>query len=106
MKRANEIDLIVHALSPQYVHNSVRQRIEEIMPHCDYYSDEHQALNPPRDHLVYLLRRLYRAGLVRYRDRTDRAALAYKLVNNCYTLMLREALISLGDTPRVTFNRC
>lgn len=105
MKRLNEIDLIAHTLGSDEITKKVSCLIETYTPLADYYSREHAALNSPRDHLVYMLRRLFRACLVHHRHNRKRVALAYTAVNNCYVLMLRETLIQLEDTPVVTFNR-
>lgn len=105
MKQLNEIDLIAHTFGSTEITKKVSSIIEMFTPFADYYSRDHAALNTPRDHLVYMLRRLYRACLVYHKNRRDRAALAYKAVNNCYTVMLRETLISLGDSPRVSIHR-
>lgn len=104
MKRLNEIDLIAHTLGSTSITKKVSCLIETFTPLADYYSRDHEVLSTPRDHLVYMLRRLFRACMVYHRNRRDRAALAYKAVNNCYVIMLRETLISLGDIPRVTSN--
>lgn len=105
MKRTNDIDLIAYALGSTSITNKVSCLIEAYTPLADYYSREHAVYNTPRDHLVYMLRRLYRACMVYHRTRRDRAALAYKAVNNCYVLLLRETLISLGDSPRVSIHQ-
>lgn len=105
MKQLNEIDLIAHTLGASGITQRVGVLIETFTPLADYYSREHAALNPPRDHLVYMLRRLHRACLVYNRRSIRRSALAYIAVNNCYQILLRETLIALEDKPRVTFHR-
>lgn len=105
MRQLNEIDLIAHTLGSAEITKQVSCLIEILTPLADYYSREHAALNTPRDHLVYMLRRLFQACLVHHRNSKKRVALAYVAVNNCYVLMLRATLLQLEDKPVVTINR-